>query len=412
MNQPRIFRSAIVPFGAGPHTALDRDAGVITDLVMCQPGEAKGHGVHLEDCFIDRLVELATPFNEVGLKCRFGHPAMCSESLGTYMGRLKNWRKNENGQAIADLYFDPSASISPTHGNMQEWVFARAENSGDQCGFSIVFASEYIYHYDDDGKIVKDWSPDDRPTYIFPKELYGADLVDEPAATTGMFNTGLPAQALSEFLDLHPEVYELYDSKPELLDIFMNKYREYKASRKPSSTPPTPTPVLSMPKSKPKKRGFFSQIIAAFQSFAIAATTTDGVGITIDTEESTPAVGDSVYITDTGEPAPDGTHTISGGDLDGTTIVTEGGVITEIPESEPSPAADPPMNNSSSQQVEELQRELSALRSRLQALEQEPAADPPPARPVADNTATGDRSLSDTPWNSHARKVFNRRTGK
>jgi ATP-dependent protease ClpP protease subunit len=52
----------------------------------------------------------------------------------------------------------------------------------------------------------------------------------------------------------------------------------------------------------------------------------DGTAIFISTEAAEPAIGDEVYLTETGEYAPDGTHTLDTGMV----IVTVGGLITEI----------------------------------------------------------------------------------
>jgi hypothetical protein len=53
-------------------------------------------------------------------------------------------------------------------------------------------------------------------------------------------------------------------------------------------------------------------------------TLEDGTAISIEGE--VPEVGYAVTLTETGEPAPDGTHTL----VDGTQITTVGGVITEV----------------------------------------------------------------------------------
>jgi ATP-dependent protease ClpP protease subunit len=74
----------------------------------------------------------------------------------------------------------------------------------------------------------------------------------------------------------------------------------------------------------------------------------DGTAIFISTEAAEPAVGDEVYITETGEPAPDGTHTLE----NGTVIVTVGGVVTEI-------------NPVAAQSIEEMQARITELENAL-----------------------------------------------
>jgi hypothetical protein len=83
---------------------------------------------------------------------------------------------------------------------------------------------------DAEGKVTRTWkefrSPDPRNVQNLPHarcaELHAADLVDDPAATDGMFSgaggLSLAAQ-MTEWLDTHPGVLEALNSDPELLDI-------------------------------------------------------------------------------------------------------------------------------------------------------------------------------------------------
>jgi ATP-dependent protease ClpP protease subunit len=74
----------------------------------------------------------------------------------------------------------------------------------------------------------------------------------------------------------------------------------------------------------------------------------DGTAIFISTEATEPAIGDEVYLTETGEYAPDGTHTLDTGMV----IVTVGGLITEI-------------NPVAAQSVQELQARITELETAL-----------------------------------------------
>lgn len=82
-------------------------------------------------------------------------------------------------------------------------------------------------------------------------------------------------------------------------------------------------------------------------------TLTDGTDIVVETESDSPAVGDAVTVD--GSPAPDGEHTIA----DGRTLVTEGGVITEIrdPESE------------EEETIENVKKERDELKAKLDELQ-------------------------------------------
>lgn len=79
-----------------------------------------------------------------------------------------------------------------------------------------------------------------------------------------------------------------------------------------------------------KSKGLLAQIKSLFAKLeegapvALDVTLADGTIANVETEAQTPAVGDAVTIG--GEAAPDGTHELA----DGSSIVTVGGVITEI----------------------------------------------------------------------------------
>ena len=74
----------------------------------------------------------------------------------------------------------------------------------------------------------------------------------------------------------------------------------------------------------------------------------DGTAIFIQTEAAEPAIGDEVYLVETGEYAPDGTHTLD----TGLVIVTVSGLITEI-------------NPVAAQSVEQLQARIVELETAL-----------------------------------------------
>ena len=74
----------------------------------------------------------------------------------------------------------------------------------------------------------------------------------------------------------------------------------------------------------------------------------DGTAIFIQTEAAEPAIGDEVYLVETGEYAPDGTHTLDSGLV----IVTVSGLITEI-------------NPVAAQSVEQLQARITELETAL-----------------------------------------------
>ena len=91
--------------------SVDFKNKVIKNVVLCQVGEAKGHGVHVEQRFMDTVVESGSKF-EKGLKMRFGHPAMCEETFGSFVGNCKNLSSHP-GEARGDIHLSEVASDSP-----------------------------------------------------------------------------------------------------------------------------------------------------------------------------------------------------------------------------------------------------------------------------------------------------------
>jgi hypothetical protein len=63
-------------------------------------------------------------------------------------------------------------------------------------------------------------------------DLYATDLVDDPAATDGLFEAFQHEDLASQvtlFLDSHPELFSLIDKQPDLITEFIIKYQNYKA---------------------------------------------------------------------------------------------------------------------------------------------------------------------------------------
>lgn len=210
--------------------SIDESKGMIKGVKMVSEGEAKGHGVLLNKKFIQDAVNLGKEQTR-GIKCRFGHPNMCSDALGTYLGTYKNIRLRkeelEEGyryHAIGDLFLSESAKETP-NGDLYNYVLALAKDSPDMFGSSIVFQGDSYEETKEDeegNKVTK--------TFAKIEKLFATDLVDTPAATEGLFsiNENDLANTVTEFLDTNPRVFELLSKKPDIIDQFLTKYNQYK----------------------------------------------------------------------------------------------------------------------------------------------------------------------------------------
>lgn len=218
-------------FIAGGVTSVDADKHTLHGAVMIRPGEAMGHGVWIDHEFCQAVAAMSANGKsaQAGLKARFGHPNMCSDALGTFLGRWKNVAADDKGFVRGDLHLSSTASESPK-GDLRKYVEELAAKEPDHFGASIVFSTDqeamekfYADHTveveeaDSAGAVRKAsrfQSPDPANVKNLPharlSELHAADLVDDPAATDGMFSgaggAALAAQ-MTEWLDLHPEAF-------------------------------------------------------------------------------------------------------------------------------------------------------------------------------------------------------------
>lgn len=236
---------------------VDSKSGVIKGVSVCTEGEALGHDVWLDSDFIADVSRFGNEKNR-GLKARFGHPSMSGEALGTFIGRFKTFRV-EGNKAVADLYLDESAKNTP-NGNLYDYILELASNP-DVFGASIVFSIDSYFfkkttgekissseHYKNQDNGTVDYSLE-LDSYGYPKyyvkmkELYGADLVDEPAANPeGLFSelssinlhSDKFAVIATQFFNTYPQIAEFVQDNPHKLLEFMAKFSKTpKAGKKP-----------------------------------------------------------------------------------------------------------------------------------------------------------------------------------
>lgn len=214
--------------------AIDLDNGIIKGVSVATEGEVKGHGIYADSTFIEQITALGAAQTE-GVKARFGHPNMCATALGTYVGRFKNYRV-EGDKSVADLHLDDSAKVSP-NGNLYEYVLAMATENPDMFGTSVVFkmGESEMKEETVDGETVE-------REYARADALLATDLVDDPAANEGLFSAFSHediAMQVTDFLDAHPEIWEVVDANPEVYEEFLGRYTAYKERTSSTSTEAT-----------------------------------------------------------------------------------------------------------------------------------------------------------------------------
>jgi hypothetical protein len=227
---------------------VDKEDGIISKVLLARVGKAKGHGEYVDETFTNQIVEQGKGFSQ-GMKARFGHPNASSTTLGTFIGRWKNFQF-ENGSAYADLHLDAITKKTQLDGkgiSMWEYITEMASNNPDMFGNSIVFRP--AKHEEktvevDNGEIdnaydeiieQKESTTVVRRVYSRIKALIASDLVDSPAATESLFSQFSKdedfAYHATTFLDDNPKLYELLDKNPEVFKGFMEKYNDYKTKK-------------------------------------------------------------------------------------------------------------------------------------------------------------------------------------
>ena len=300
---------------------IDTDKGVIYGVVLAQKGLNK-NGTYFSERFLN---ELKAKGDERGyIKARFGHPTMCNNSLGSYIGRYKNF-KVEDEKLFGDLYLDEIAKDTNVEGRgitMYDYIMRMAQSNSEMFGNSIVILANYVVEEYEEGGEKKEADGHELIEWI------SSDLVDDPAATDSLFhskNDDLGVK-ITDFLDENPEVFDILEKDPNILGDFFSRYEAYIGRKNNKKN------------KKNMKKGVFARALVALfgkSLFDVDLTLANGDIITVETEADEPAVGDKVkQKTDGGEdtekPLADGDYLLK----DERTLVVEGGVIKEIKEKE------------------------------------------------------------------------------
>lgn len=243
------FRAPARFRASGPRRGLrastvDRENRVITGYAVITRGEALGHGIWVDDVMLDQTVA-AGNVKPNGAKTRFTHPGLCSDGLGKYLGRSKNFRRD--GDIVrADLHFAAAASKSPEMDqDPVEYLMDMAEEDPEAFAASIIFWRDYgaedrfvAEHEDKDGKFVSP-DPANKRNYIHGRlaKLDASDIVDESAANPGGFfsrgeETAAKAESLLSWIfgvsDIEPDPETLGGGQPsrvrEFVEGFMDRH--------------------------------------------------------------------------------------------------------------------------------------------------------------------------------------------
>jgi uncharacterized coiled-coil protein SlyX len=222
---------------------IDAENEILHDVQITLEGEAKGHDVWLDREFCEAVAAAGNATGDVGLKVRYGHPAMCSDALGTELGRAKNFRvvdveRDIDGEkvtaagVVADIHILKAAHSAP-QGDIAAHVLAVAAEDPSQFGQSIVFTYADLKSFDADGNEIRrsefDSSRDfeekrgENKVFAVLGKLLGTDFTDTPAATDGIFSANSLAEEATELLDEHPQIRESILNSPKNVVEFLKR---------------------------------------------------------------------------------------------------------------------------------------------------------------------------------------------
>lgn len=186
-------------------SGIDREKEIIHGFAVMTKGNVKDmRNWEIDDLTLKQVADAGNK-NKMGLKSRFGHPNMCTEALGTYLGRAKNFRVDGN-VVRADLHIDETSHSTP-QGDIGKYVLDLAEKDPDAFGTSVVISKMKLEkRINKDNTPVKDNEGKELPPLLRVEALAAVDAVDEPAANNGMFSGMFPenvqlSEAMTNFLD-------------------------------------------------------------------------------------------------------------------------------------------------------------------------------------------------------------------
>lgn len=181
----------------GSKIQVDKTEGILREVVIVEEGVDKSRGYFSTD-FLKALVRAGNT-QEKGVKCRFEHPNSYKNSLGTFLGRYKNFRflskENQSSKVVADLYLDEITQKTQISGqgiSMWDYVLQMASQNPDMLGNSIVFEGKTQKEQKEVGGDLIEVESYELSRFI------ASDLVDMPAATSELFKsqTGTPLKKI------------------------------------------------------------------------------------------------------------------------------------------------------------------------------------------------------------------------
>lgn len=265
-DRPELLRASATARPIG----VDREKNILRGFVVMQAGLLKDRPGEVDQATLDGIISLGNKSSQ-GIKSRFSHPTECSDGLGKYLGRARNFYMGEavtrDGNTVpavrADLHFDPTALDTPPDGGkpLGVYVMDLATSDADAISSSVVVRFNREYRLKPDGTRQTNDKGEELPPLLRPKILFASDIVDDGAAVDGLLSIGgLPNAVLWKATELLDEQFpdldreELADRLRGFLDRYLNfRFGEPETPKEaaPPITPPA-SPAVAAPADSPQ----------------------------------------------------------------------------------------------------------------------------------------------------------------
>lgn len=269
-NRDSLFRADIA---RGGDVRVIKEREIIAGFAVVTKGMTHDERGEFDDSALEAVVELGNNV-KTGIKSRFGHPNMSSTALGTFLGRVKNFRKDGN-VVRADLQIDQTAHDTPS-GDLAQYVMNLAESDPNAFGSSMVIYWDAEYRKDDNGQVLTGENGEALPPLMRVKKLFAVDIVDDPAANNGLFGffsgSVKPSAEMTAFLDKFLESPEAVHKVAE----FLRRY-EFNRTKTNKEEVKTMTNELTLEMIKTDRPDLFNAIRSEGAAEGAKKGTEDGV---------------------------------------------------------------------------------------------------------------------------------------
>lgn len=215
---------------------------IIKNVIMAQTGEAKGHGIHVDQEFINTAAAWFNEHMPNGVKANWGHNW---ENLGRTIGKFHNIKARslsvvEGGgtQLTGDLHLYDAADLSPELPNVTEYIRKMAAEDAEALMCSLVFTGDHYYQKTSSGQNIKVFYYDEEDNWISSNPELGAvyiawaegrscDLVGDGALTERLFSSDSLADKLHSITN-HPQFQAMMQQHGEKFTL-LNEYYHKKS---------------------------------------------------------------------------------------------------------------------------------------------------------------------------------------